>query len=127
MRFSVVIVTYNDRARLADCLDSIFRQSYPSDGFEIIVIDDGSNDGTAESVSSRFPAVRVVQNQNAGPSASRAAGVKEATGEVIAFIDSDCVAPPDWLANIERALGRDGVKVVGGPIRHEGSLWNRLA
>ena len=126
MRFSVVIITFNDRAKLLECLHALQAQSFPGDRFEIIVVDDGSTDGTADSVRSQFPRVRLVQKENSGPDNSRTLGVSLAIGEFVVFIDSDCLVAPDWLDNIDRSLERNKVSIVGGPIRHSGNFWVRL-
>lgn len=93
---SVVIPTYNRRERLASALASVLRQTRPVD--EIVVVDDGSTDGTQEMLDAfarqhaDIPVV-VVRQENRGPSAARNAGMKAARGDLIAFLDDDDV----WL------------------------------
>jgi glycosyltransferase involved in cell wall biosynthesis len=122
----VVIITYNDKDRLLDCLHSLRKQSYPTSDFEILIVDDGSTDQTAEIVEARFPEVTVLRKPNSGPDNSRNFALARATGEIIAFIDSDCVAPPDWLTNMDRSVRHNDACLVGGPIRHQGNFWTRL-
>ena len=89
---SVIIPTYNRAATLARAMESALRQSY--DDLELIVVDDGSTDGTKELVSSFSDArVRYVYQENAGACRARNRGVEEARGELIAFQDSD----DEWL------------------------------
>jgi len=85
MYYSLVVPCYNDR----DALELILK-SYdpPDDNFEMIIVDDGSTDGTAEMVAS-YPVRYVRMAKNAGPAAARNRGVKEARGRVIIFCDSD--------------------------------------
>jgi glycosyltransferase involved in cell wall biosynthesis len=94
-RVSVVIPTYNCAARLVRALQSIAAQTYPREHIEIVVVDDGSSDDTAERVA-EFAAnapgeTRYVRQQNAGPAAARNHGLRLARGEAIAFLDAD-----DW-------------------------------
>lgn len=101
MRASIVIPAYNAEKLLPECLRSLADQTIPSDQYEIIVVDDGSTDGTAR-VAASFPGVRVVSQKNQGPAAARNLGAKEARAEIILFTDSDCVPENDWM---ERMLG----------------------
>jgi len=96
---SVVIPTYNRAKLLAEAVESALQQSRPPD--EIIVIDDGSKDNTAQAVARFGRKVRYIQQENAGPAAARNHGVKVASGEFIAFLDSDDL----WVKNrLERQL-----------------------
>jgi len=105
VRISVVIPTYDRKARLRECLRAVTRQDYPD--YEVIVVDDGSSDGTAEMVASEFPQVRLIrQPTNRGPAAARNRGIEMATGEIIAFTDDDCVPPPDWLRSLADGFQR---------------------
>jgi len=87
MRVSCVIPT-RDRCRMVcAAIDSVVRQQWP--GLEIVVVDDGSSDGTAEMVAARYPAVRLVRLAGLGAGPARNAGVAAARGEVVMFLDSD--------------------------------------
>ncbi len=108
---SVVIPTYNRRPILEKCLLALEKQVLSSDliGFEILIVDDGSTDGTCEwlrSSASRFPHVRLIEQDHAGPAAARNKGVVNAQGDVIVFIDSDLVVTEYFLASHSRALRR---------------------
>lgn len=89
MDVTVIIPTFNRRGWIGECLDSVLVQTYRS--FEIIVVDDGSTDGTAEWIASKpeYNNVRVHVKQNEGASIARNKGIELATGDLIAFIDSD--------------------------------------
>src|SRR5690349_4705242 len=97
---SVIIPTYNRKTMLAEAVASVLAQSYRD--FELIVVDDGSTDGTAEDLRARFDArVNVIEQTRRGVAAARNRGVGAARGEYIAFLDSDDF----WLARkLERQM-----------------------
>lgn len=102
---SVVIPVYNAARFLAEAVDSILRQSYPK--IEIIVVDDGSDD-EIETVVERLPVeVRFVRQPNRGPAAARNAGLRRASGDLIAFLDADDVWTDGRLSNLLPALDAD--------------------
>jgi len=84
---SVVIPTYNRAGELPSAIESVLGQSYLP--LEIIVVDDGSTDGTEAMIRSRYPQVRYFRQSNRGPAAARNSGIKAALGRFIAFLDSD--------------------------------------
>lgn len=93
---SVVIPTYNRLAYLREALASVLAQTRPAD--EILVVDDGSTDGTEEALRAMPAPVRYFRQQNAGPAAARNHGLSEARGDWIAFLDSDDLWVPEKLA-----------------------------
>jgi glycosyltransferase involved in cell wall biosynthesis len=100
-KVSCIMAVYNGRQYLAESLESLRAQSRPVD--EIIVVDDGSTDDSAE-IAERFgPPVRVVRQSNAGQSVARNRGVAESTGDLLCFLDSDDLIHP---RKIERQLQR---------------------
>ena len=108
---SVIVPAYNSEATIGACLQSLLTQSRAPD--EIVIVDDGSQDGTARVVSS-YPVRLVRLERNSGPGVARNEGARVASGDILAFTDSDCVAPPDWLARIERELEDEGIVAVTG-------------
>lgn len=106
MRASVVIPAYNAERLLPECLKSLYDQTVPRDQYEIIVVDDGSTDGTAKAAGS-FPGVRVVSQKNQGPAAARNLGAREAGADIVLFTDSDCVPERDWVERMLEPFGRD--------------------
>lgn len=84
---SVIIPTYNRRERVLEAIDSVLSQSYGS--FELIVVDDGSGDGTREALKAYAGRLRYIFQENQGPSSARNRGIREAKGELISFLDSD--------------------------------------
>jgi glycosyltransferase involved in cell wall biosynthesis len=110
-RISVVVATYNAARTLDDCLSSLLGLRYPD--YEVIVINDGSTDDSA-SIIQRYP-FKAITTRNQGVSAARNAGLREATGEIIAYIDSDARADPDWLSYLATTYLESDVDGVGGP------------
>ena len=105
---TVIIPTLNRRELLAGAVAALHEQTYPFDRFELIVVDNGSSDGTVEWAATLTPPFRFrfLQNQTPlrVPGQSRNLGLAHAEGEVIAFTDSDCVPWPEWLTEGVRAL-----------------------
>ena len=113
---SVVVPTHNRRALLERTLTALERQTYPHDKVSIVVVDDGSDDGTAEAVEARRSplSISVVRHPRRTSAAdARNDGVAEATGEVIAFTDSDCRPEPTWLEALVAGFA-DGIGIVQG-------------
>jgi len=92
---SIIIPTFNGASRIGNCLDALLRQT-AQPNLEILVVDDGSTDNTADVVG-RYPGVRCISQSNAGPAAARNRGAAEAHGTIILFTDDDCVPMPDWV------------------------------
>lgn len=111
-RISVIVCTRNGGATLPACLDSLSRLRY--DHFEVLVIDDGSTDGTP-GIAARYPMVRYHRQEPAGLSVARNTGARLATGEILAFTDDDCLAPPEWLNQLAHAFADGGWTAAGGP------------
>jgi glycosyltransferase involved in cell wall biosynthesis len=95
MKITVVIPAYNCEKWISRAIESVLQQSRPAD--EVIVVDDGSTDSTAEMVRSFGDQVTLIQQENAGVSAARNAGIEAASGDWIAFLDSDDEWMPDYL------------------------------
>ena len=93
---SVIIPTYQRAHLIRESIDSVLAQTFQD--FEIIVVDDGSTDGTHEVVSGYRNQVRYIYQENSGPSTARNTGIKAAQGEFIAFQDSDDLWLPEKLA-----------------------------
>jgi glycosyltransferase involved in cell wall biosynthesis len=86
-KISVILPAYNRCALLERAINSVLRQSRPAD--EIIVVDDGSTDNTPGLISDKFPGIKYLRQENQGVSAARNAGIDKATGNWLAFLDSD--------------------------------------
>jgi GT2 family glycosyltransferase len=109
---SVVICAYNAERTMRACLEALRKLDYPN--YEVIIVDDGSQDGTAE-ISAAFPEFRLIRQPNKGLSVARNVGSHAANGEIIAYTDSDCVVDPHWLTLMVRAMNEDGLDGCGGP------------
>lgn len=102
---SVVIPTYNRAAFLGAAVASIRAQTYPC--AEVVIVDDGSTDNTAEVIASLGAGVRYVTQANAGPAAARNRGIREAHGDLVAFLDTDDRWLPEKIARQVAILKRD--------------------
>ena len=97
LKVSVVIAAYNEEAHLAECLHSLGEQTRPP--HEIILVDDGSTDRTAE-VATGFPGVQVLRQRHLGAAVARNAGAEVASGDVLVFFDGDMVMVPAFLEKL---------------------------
>jgi GT2 family glycosyltransferase len=111
---SVIVPSYRSITTIVACLSSLQQQDLALP-YEIIVVD-SSPDDTAKLVRERFPAVRLIQlTTQTDPATARNLGAQQANGAVLAFIDSDCTAPPDWLRRLCATLA-GGYDAAGGAI-----------
>jgi glycosyltransferase involved in cell wall biosynthesis len=108
-KISVIIPTFNSAKELTKCLESLKTQTISNEKYEVIVVDDGSNDGTKDAVAT-YP-VKYIYQQNRGPAAARNHGVSEAQGEIILFTDADCEPQPNWIEEMIRPM--DNPQVIG--------------
>ena len=97
---SVIVPAYNAAETIDDCLDALRAQSVAADRCEIIVVDDGSRDGTAELAEAA--GVRVIRQANAGAAAARNHGAQVAQGDLLLFTDADCVPTFNWIEQMSR-------------------------
>jgi glycosyltransferase involved in cell wall biosynthesis len=110
---SVIIPVYNGEAFLPQAITSVRGQDYSP--LEIIVIDDGSTDGTPDLVKDLGGDIRYIYQEHRGPAAARNTGIKTANGELIAFLDVDDLWPPDKLASqVPYLVADDDLQVVLG-------------
>jgi GT2 family glycosyltransferase len=109
---SVIVVNYNGRHFLADCLGGLERQTLPRHRFEIILIDNASADGSAEYVRADFPGVRVVEaSRNLGFTGANNLGFRVARGRYVVLLNNDARPEPGWLAALLGAA--DGERMGG--------------
>lgn len=105
MKFSIIIPVYNSARFLHQCIGSIVGQAFRD--YELILVDDGSTDDSCaicREYAEQYGHVRLIRQENGGPSAARNRGIAEATGEYLAFVDSDDWVTPDYFAVLERAV-----------------------
>lgn len=95
---SVIIPVYNDGERLSLCLKALKQQTYPSDRYEVIVVDNASDkEANIRGVVEQFEGIRTAFECQPGSYAARNCGIAIAKGEAIAFTDADCIPAPNWL------------------------------
>lgn len=106
---SIIIVNYNGKKYLKQCLRSVLEQNYPN--FEIIFVDDASTDGSIELLKKTFSndyRVKIIQNSKTfGPAQTRNIGVKAAKGKYIVFLDNDTEVTPNWLNHLVTTMEND--------------------
>jgi glycosyltransferase involved in cell wall biosynthesis len=112
VKVTAIIPTYNRRSHTLRAIECVLAQTTPAD--EIVVVDDGSTDGTAEAVAKRYgPRVLLIRQKNAGVSAARNRGIQAARGEWLAFLDSDDFWEPDKLEQQFAAIAAAGTPECG--------------
>src|SRR5437868_5174302 len=111
-RVSVVVCAYNAERTMDQCLASLAVLNYPD--YEVVVVNDGSRDRTLELAES-YDYCRIISQPNKGLSAARNVGAEAATGEIVAYTDSDCVADPDWLTYLVARMEAGNLVACGGP------------
>ena len=110
--YSVIVPAYQAAGSLGLCLDALNAQTVARDLYEVIVVDDGSTDGTGEIA--QQAGARVITQRNAGPAAARNAGAAAGRGDLLLFTDADCAPVPGWIAALavpfadERVAGAKG-------------------
>jgi GT2 family glycosyltransferase len=128
---SVLVVTFESRATIVPCLEALFRSDYPS--FEVVVVDNGSADDSADVVRQRFPAAKVIRlPENRGFAGGVLAASELATGEILVLLNPDTVVDADWLAELvggllsDDRIGLAGSKILepdGRTIQHMGGRF----
>jgi len=114
---SVIVPTFNSERFIAQTIGSVFAQTFR--GFEILVVDDGSIDGTIAAIPKNDPRVRIFRQENAGVAAARNTGIKNAKGRYIAFLDHDDFWHPQKLAaQLESFRRRPEIGVVYGEFKN---------
>mgnify|MGYP001136890864 CR=1 FL=1 len=109
---SVIIPTYNEEKNIEKCLKSLYEQTFPKEGFEIIVVDGKSNDRTIEIARKYADKVEIQVSEGIG--GARNDGVRIAKGEIIASTDADCLPYREWLENIQARFEEKNVVAVTG-------------
>lgn len=109
---SVIIPAYNAEKTLYSCLSALHDQSLPKRDYEIVVVDDGSTDGTSK-IAKEFN-VKYLFQTNKGPATARNKGVHVAQGNIVLFTDSDCIPDHNWIQEMVRPFGNPDVVGVKG-------------
>ncbi len=111
---SVIIPVLNGERFIGECLASLLRTDYPVERREILVVDNGSTDGTAETIKS-FP-VQYLREDRRGVCFARNKGIMASRGEILAFTDADCIVSRVWLREMVEAFKEEGIGGVAGEI-----------
>lgn len=113
---SVIIPVYNDSERLKKCLEALENQSYPKEFYEIIVVDNNSEEDI-KSVVNQFNQAEITHESRRGSYAARNKGISVAKGNIFGFTDSDCIPAPDWIKNgVEKLLQIPNCGLVAGEV-----------
>ncbi len=119
MKLSVIVATYNRKHELEELFASFSQQTLSPEQFEVIIVDDGSTDRTDKfihALKSKLPfSIQYHYQKNKGPGKARTLGMQKAIGDVLIFIDSDCIAPPHYLQTIKAAFEKTEIDAFGGP------------
>jgi glycosyltransferase involved in cell wall biosynthesis len=112
-KISVVIPIYNGERFFLEALETVFKQNYPD--LEIIAVNDGSTDGSLKLLEKFKDQIKVISQENQGPSAARNKGIQLSTGSIVAFIDADDFWPDGRLRKMVEVLNSDpGINMVRG-------------
>jgi glycosyltransferase involved in cell wall biosynthesis len=126
VRVSVIIPARNEEAMIGRCLSSLVGSCYPVDGFEVVLVDNGSTDRTLEIAHTFSTQLRLTVLQHPGVNIStlRNLGVAAAQGEILAFLDADCSVPTNWIDNAILYMASESDGVIGGDYDiPEDSTW----
>ena len=121
---SVVIPNYNGSKTIGQCLDAVLSSKYEC--FEVIVVDDASSDGSVDIIS-KFPCRLIRLEKHAGASKARNTGAEESSGEIIFFIDADCIVSEDTLSLVHKAITAQKDTVIGGsytPLPYDSNFFS---
>ncbi len=122
---SVIVPVFNDADTLGDCLDALLAQTVDAHTYEVIVIDDGSTDRSAEVATEKR--VCVFSQKHAGPAAARNRGVQQAKGRILLFTDADCQPHADWIEAMLAPFANPAVAGVKGVYQtHQTALVARF-
>jgi glycosyltransferase involved in cell wall biosynthesis len=113
---SIVVVTLERKDNLKKCLECLFNLDYPSERFEVIVVDGDSRDGTKGMIARDFPKVKFIVEKKKGLPYARNAGWKHAQGSFVAYTDDDCIVSPSWLRHLVNGFSSKEIGAVGGPV-----------
>ena len=113
-QYSIVIPALNEAESIASCVAALLYQTVPRAEYEIVVVDNSSTDRTSQ-IALGAGADKVVVETHRGTNFARQRGLDESSGEIVGFLDADCLPPPDWLEKVAVKLSDPDVKAVSGP------------
>lgn len=112
MKVSVVVPVRNNQEMIEDCIVSLLDQDFPKEEYEIIVVDNNSTDKTAEIIK-KYP-VQYLFEGKIGRTKARNKGINKASGDIICFTDSDCMAHSNWIRELVRGFNDEEIGGIGG-------------
>ncbi|ELY95665.1 glycosyltransferase AglE [Natrialba hulunbeirensis JCM 10989] len=115
---SIIIPVYNDPEGIRSCLTALQSQAYPETQFEVLVVDNGSTDGTRDVIRD-FSVQLLVEDEVQGSYAARNKGIEASDGDVLAFVDADCTPEPEWVAAGVETMSQEDADLVAGRVRFE--------
>ena len=119
---SIIVPAYNEETCIGRCLGSILAQEDKSNLYEVIVVDNASTDRTCEIAEKCFPGLKLFHEPRKGLTVAYNRGAREATGDVLLFVDADMILPPDHLQKIHREFANDPKLVaLSGPYTYKDS------
>lgn len=130
LKLSIIIPVYNSEKYLDKCLESVCHQNLSESDYEIIVINDGSDDRSREIIEKftvKYPHIVFINQENQGVSAARNAGLALAKGDYITFIDSDDFIYPDSLPKLLNYILRNDLDILYGSMEHIDEMGNHLS
>lgn len=114
---SVVVPVRNGAGTIGPCIEALLAGDYPTDRRELLIVDNDSDDGTPQAIR-RHRGVRYLYEPRRGVSHARNRGIFESSGEIVAFLDGDCIPEPGWLTALVEPFQDPEVGCVAGELRH---------
>jgi glycosyltransferase involved in cell wall biosynthesis len=116
VKISFIIPAYNEESYIKRCLDAIIREIDGREGYEIIVVDNNSNDRTCEIITHDYPTAMLIHEPRRGANRAREAGFAVSKGDLVAFLDADTELLPGWIDRAERAFAKEqNLVCISGP------------
>jgi len=112
---SIIVPVYNGERTIGNCIESLISLNYPNSKYEVIIVDNNSRDATLKIVQ-KYPVKSLIENRIQSSYATRNTGLKKATGKIIAFTDSDCIAHKDWVMKSVECFQDETIGCVAGKI-----------
>ena len=116
---SVIVPVYNDPEGIRNCLSALQDQTYPTERYEVLAVDNGSTDETPNVIRRFDDVTLLVEDEVQGSYAARNCGIEEASGEILVFTDADCTPDREWIAAGVDALQREDADIAAGRIVFE--------
>lgn len=118
VEYSIIVPTYNNQDTIKECIIALKKQTVPKNLYEIIIVNDGSNDKTVE-ILTTISDIKVISIENSGPAVARNIGVKYAKGSIVVFTDADCKPVYDWLEQMVSSFENEDIIAVKGIYKSE--------